>query len=257
MIAFGHLTAKTALMLYFGGALGACLFTVIALRVRFENVRGNLKELRAEVRRYGFNVYLGGLADNSTYKLNNLLIAGYVDTTWLGFYSIAAAMVGPMASFSDSLSAALYRSFTQKDRINIRVLLANAAFLTASSVFIAACARPLIGVVLTKKYLPATELVYILVITAFFQGLYHPLSGFLSAHGKGREARTISFTVSAVNLSVAALLIPRFGAFGAAIGSSVAKFCQFLGNLYYYRIVTRQLRAATPMPQLKAEAPCT
>lgn len=256
VVAFAQLTTKTALMLYFGGIVGACLFAVIALGIRFENVKGHLKEIQAEVRRYGFNVYLGGLADNSTYKLNNLLIAGYVDTTWLGFYSIASAMVAPMASFSDSLSASLYRSFTNTNRINKRVLLVNGVFLAASSLLIMLCARPLIAVVLTKKFLPATELVYILVFTAFFQGMYHPLSGFLAAHGKGREARNISFSVSLINLSVAAMLIPHLGAFGAAISSSIAKCFQFMGNLYYYRQVTRQLSAAPPHPQPQSELAC-
>ena len=137
MVAFASLNASTALVLYFAGVLGACLFACVALRIRFENVKKHYAELQAEVKRYGFNVYVGGLADNSTYRLNNLLIAGYVNTTWLGFYSIASAMVAPLASFSDSLSASLYRSFTHKDRIDKRVLVANAVFLTISSILIA------------------------------------------------------------------------------------------------------------------------
>jgi O-antigen/teichoic acid export membrane protein len=239
IIFWGKLTANVALALYFGGVVGACLVAVLSLRVRFENVRSRIRQLKKEVRSYGFNVYLGGLADNSTFKLNNLLIAGYVDTTWLGFYSIASTMVSPMVKFSTSLSASIYRSLAHRDRIDKRVFLVNTVFLAGSCVFIALVARPLIGTVLTEKFLPATGLVYILVFTAFFQGMYQPINAFLGAHGKGRESKRISIIVSVVNLCVAATLIPLLGAYGAALGSSIAKLCEFLGNVYYYRKIIR------------------
>ena len=243
LILWFRLTAPGALLLYFLGTLGACLFAIIALRVRFVDLRSHIRELRAEVKRYGFKAFVGGIADNSTFKLNNLLIAGYVDTTWLGFYSIASTMVSPMVSFSTSLSSSVYRSLARKDRIAGRVFLANAVFLVASAALIAVCARPLIAIVLTEQFLPAVGLVYILLITAFFQGMYQPINAFLGAHGKGRELRTISLWVSLVNLCVAVLLIPRLGAYGAAIGSGFAKFCECAGNFYYYRQVTIQLQS--------------
>lgn len=250
VILFAQLTARTALLLYFGGVMGACLFAILALRVRFENVSGHLKELKGEVRRYGLNVYLGGLADNSTFKLNSLLIAGFVNTTWLGFYSIAATMVSPMVSFSTSLSSSLYRSLARKDRIDPKVFWANGIFLAVSAILIGLCARPLIALLLTRSFLPACGLVYILVFTAFFQGMYQPINAFLGAHGKGRESRRISFMVTAVNLCGAVILIPTLGAVGAAFISAVAKLCELMGNIYYYRQVTRQLQAAVLPAQI-------
>ncbi len=246
VVYWSKLEASGALLLYFGGALGACLFAMFSLRIRFVNVRSHVDRLKDEVRRYGFKAYIGGIADNSTFKLNNLLIAGYVDTTWLGFYSIASTMVSPMVSFSTSLSNSVYRSLATKDRIDRKVFLANGAFLLASGVFTALCARPLIAAVLTPSFLPATGLVYILIFTAFFQGMYQPINAFLGSHGRGRESRSISFFVCVVNLGVAVALIPRMGAHGAALGSALAKLCELLGNIYFYRKVTRELRAKQP-----------
>ena len=231
------------------GREGACVITSLVLKIRFHDLRGHLRTITSEVKTYGFHSYIGGIADNSTFKLNNLLIAGYVDTTWLGFYSIASTMVSPMVSFSTSLSTSAYRSFATKDRLNKKLFLANAAFLAVSAIVIAVCARPLIATVLTKRFLPVTGLVYILIFTAFFQGLYQPINAFLASHGKGRESQKISFMVTAVNLCVAVTLIPRLGAHGAAVGSSVAKLCEFLGNVYYYRKVTRAMRANSNTPR--------
>ena len=248
VVVWATLTAKTALILYYGGTLTTCILALILLRIRFEKVRSHTKVITDEVKRYGFKAYLGGIADTSTYKLNNLLIAGYVDTTWLGFYSVASTMVSPMVRFSTSLSTSAYRSLAYRERLDRKFFLVNGVFLAASAIFIAACARPLIATVLTKQFLPATGLVYILVVTAFFQGLYQPFNAFLGAHGKGREMRSISFVVCVVNLGVAWALIPRLGAYGAAIGSSIAKLCEFLCNVYYYRQITRRLPAITPPP---------
>jgi len=237
VVAWASLTAKSALLIYFLSTLLACVLALFVLRIRFSKIRSQTREITAEVKRYGFNTYLGGIADNSTFKLNNLLIAGYVDVTWLGFYSIASTMVSPMVRFSTSLSTSVYRSLTQKDRLDPKLLLVNAAFLVTSAICIAAIARPFIALVLTEKFLPSVGLVYILLVTAFFQGMYQPINAFLCAHGKGRELRSISFFVTVVNLGVAVALIPRMGAYGAAIGSSLAKFCEFLGNVYFYRQV--------------------
>jgi O-antigen/teichoic acid export membrane protein len=180
-----------------------------------------------------------------------------VDTTWLGFYSIASAMVAPMISFSSSLSASLYRSFTRQDRVARQAIITNSAFLVACAAVIGICARPLIAVVLTEKYLPATGLVYILLLTALFQGLYQPFNYFLGAHGKGRELKRISFVVSMVNLGAAAVLIPPLGAFGAAMASSIAKLVDLMGNLYYYRKLARQLQTDSPIAQPKSEVLCS
>ena len=243
MVYWGHLTAVTALLLYFFGGLAACGIAILALRVRCDNLRRHVREITGEVKRYGFNTYIGGLADQSTYKLNNLLIAGCVDTTWLGFYSIASTMVSPMSRFSTAISAVAYRSLTKRDHIGRKLILINLIFLLCCSIGLLLFARIIIERVLTPKYLPAAGLVHILIVTAFFQGMYLPFTAFLGAHGKGKESRSISFMVSVVNLTVAAILIPRLGAYGAAISSSAAKFCELLGNLYYYRQIQRANRA--------------
>jgi O-antigen/teichoic acid export membrane protein len=237
------LTALWALLLYFLGTAAACLFAAVALNVRFHGLRTRIREVFEEVKSYGFKSYLGGIADNSTFKLNNLLIAGYVDTTWLGFYAIASTVVSPMGSFSTSLSSSIYRSLATKDRIGGNIFLANTAFLLLSGLFIVLTARTLIRVVLTESFLPATGLVYVLVFTAFFQGMYQPITAFLASHGKGRELRAISLWVSLANICAAVLLIPRLGALGAAFGSAFAKLCELSGNLYYYRKIRHEIES--------------
>jgi O-antigen/teichoic acid export membrane protein len=253
IVFWGKMTATAALALYFGGILAASILVVGVLQIRFHNVRAEIRRVTREVKEYGFKTYIGGLADNSTFKLNNLLIAGYVDTVWLGFYSIASTMVSPLVRFSTSLSTSAFRSLAQKQRISLGLLLANAGFLLLGAIFVALCARTIIVVVLTPQFLPAVGLVYVLVFTAFFQGMYQPINAYLCAHGKGRELRSISFVVSAVNLVISLSLIPRLGAYGAAVGSSVAKLAELLGNVYYYRQVTREAKGAEPVPASAAE----
>ena len=242
VIVFSELSAFISLIVYFLGSLGATFFAVIKFRVRFENLKANFVKLLSEIKSYGFNVYLGGIADNSTYKLNTLLIAAFVDTTWLGFYYIASTMVSPMARFSTSIASSLYQGFARKTKIPSKVLIVNAVFLLVCAIGIAIIARPFISLVLTDQYLPATNLIYILIFTALFQGLYTPVNFFLSAHGKGRESRTISFFVSIVNLASALILIPPLGAVGAALGSVIAKFCELSGNVYFYKKILSEVK---------------
>jgi O-antigen/teichoic acid export membrane protein len=255
VVYFVRLTAVSSLTIYLIATVTTCVIAVLALRVRFSDIKSRIKTITGEVKRYGFHSYLGGIADNSTFKLNNLLIAGYVDTTWLGFYSIASTMVSPMANFSISLSTAAYKSLASRDRIDKRIFFLNAAFLLCCGGFVALCARALIHYVLTDQFLPATGLVYILIFTAFFQGMYQPINAFLGSHGRGKELRAISLWVSLVNLIVAVVLIPRIGAYGAALGSSIAKLCELIGNIYFYRRITAETQrvdaGSSQQPQIQ------
>lgn len=66
----------------------------------FNNLKENLKKIWQKNKEYGIHLYWGQIADQSTYKLDGIFISYFVNTTQLGFYSLASAITSPMAMLS-------------------------------------------------------------------------------------------------------------------------------------------------------------
>ena len=68
----------------------------------FNSINENLKEIWKNTKEYGFHLYLGQIAGLSTYQLDKIFITYFVNTTQLGFYSLAMAMTSPMVGLSSA-----------------------------------------------------------------------------------------------------------------------------------------------------------
>jgi O-antigen/teichoic acid export membrane protein len=231
----GRFTAAVALVLNLGAILAACAVGICCLRPRLKGVRGQWQAIWKETKEYGFHVYLGSIMDTSTYKMDGLFIAGFVDTKSVGLYSLGQTLVSPMAQFSRSLSISLFRGFANSRRIAPRVLLFNAGFLAVSGLSIVLLGRLIVQMLFGPAFARTSEFLLPLAAAMAFQGLYTPMNMFLAAHRKGRELRFISLTLALVNVVGYSLTIPVLGALGAALVAAGTKFAELGMNTYFYR----------------------
>ncbi len=204
------------------------------LKPRFTRLSRRLNELRFKQRNYGIHYYTGNLANQSTFKLDELLISYYINTTQLGFYSLANFICAPMVFLSQAFTNALFKEFAHRDYIPYKLFLFNALWLIAALAGLMFLSEWLVKVLLGSGYQSVAHYVKFLAVAHLFQGLYQPFA-FLSAKSWGKAVRNVSILESVINLVGSIVLIIMFGIYGALITSIAAKLTHFLGLWYYYR----------------------
>lgn len=201
----------------------------------FNNIRENLKEIWKKNKEYGFHLYLGQIADQSTYQLDGIFITYFVNTTQLGFYSLAMTITTPMVGLSQALSMSLFKGFVDMERIPKKVIYYNFLWLAACVAGLTIFGKFIVVLLFTEKFLPTVPLILPLALAHFFQGMYQPYMMFISAHEKGKWMRNMSFIMSMVNFLGNIILIPIWGAYGAAVASVIGTSTYYLSCMFYYQ----------------------
>ena len=235
VVVIWHLNPLIALLLNLSGVVVAASLATYLLHPLFGKALKHLRRVFKETKEYGFSVYLGRIVDTSTYKLDGLFIASFVNTTYVGFYTLASTIVSPMSTLSHSMSTSLFKSFTKAERIHRKVFLVNFFWLVFCGAFLWIAGRFIVVNLFTNKFLPVVPFILPLAIAGLFQGMYTPMHMFLAANRKGKELRMISFSEATFNVLGNFILIKLYGAMGAAIASAIAKGIELILNLYFYR----------------------
>lgn len=239
--ALGSLTAGTALGAYLAATGLATAWTVARLRPRFGGVSRYVKLTLKEVRGYGFNMYLARLTGVVSTQADQLAIAYFRDFAPLGLYVIAQKLSNPITTMARSLAVTRFRAFTKLDRVPERITRWNVSLLVASSAMLAA-AGPFALRWLFPKYAEAAPLLVPFAIYNLFAGLFQPYNIFLASQGRGAEVRNIAAAIAITSVAGLILLVPRFGAMGAAWTGAGAMALDYALHLYYYRKFRRAIK---------------
>lgn len=224
------------ILLHIVASIIGILVVIYLFHPLFSNIRKNLKEIWKKTKEYGFQLYLGQIADQSTYKLDGIFITYFVNTTQLGFYSLAMTMTAPMVGLSRALSMSLFKGFVDMDRIPKKVIYYNFLWLAACVVGLVIFGKFIVVLLFTEKFLPVVPLILPLALAGFFQGMYQPYGMFLGAKEKGKWKRNISISQAIFNVIGNFFLIYYMGAMGAAVASAIATLIAYLGHIRYYYI---------------------
>jgi len=230
-----EINVHTVILLNFIAIGVSCAAVTVRFRPLFRGLRDQWLLIWARYKEYGVHLYLGMLADQTTMKLDSLLVPYFAGTTALGYYSLALRIVSPIALLSQSLSTSLFKRFAREDRISRKVLLFNLAWLAGSTLVVILVARWVVTLLFGPSFLPVVILVVPLAVAGFLGGFYQPYNLFLWSKGRGKWLRNMSFIMTGANLAGHLTFIPLFGAFGAGIGKGIGNACYSLSALFYYR----------------------
>jgi len=222
------------ILLHIFCAIVGVLIAIYLFQPLFRNLKENLKNIWRKTKEYGFHLYLGQIADQSTYQLDRIFITYFANTTQLGFYSLAMAMTAPMVGLSTALSTSLFKRFVDMDRIPKKVIYYNFLWLASCVIGLIIFGEFIVVYLFTEEFLPVVSLMPPLALAAFFQGMYKPYNMFLGAKGKGKWMRNISISQAIFNLFGNFVFIYYMGVIGAAIASAIAAFISFIGHILYY-----------------------
>ncbi len=224
--------------------LAAVIITVVVmgavLRPSFQRVREHISIVLKKNREYGLHLYWGQIADQSTYQLDQMFITYFVNTTQLGFYSLASRVTAPLVMLSHSLSTALFKGFAHRDRIPVCVILFNFLWLGTGVLGLVLLGRFLVTALFTERFLPIVRLIPLLALACFFQGMYQPFGMFIESKGRGKWVRNVAFFSTVANVLGNAVLVPLYGAMGAAVATLGGRFTHFSLYCYYYSRFRRE-----------------
>jgi len=234
IITFFKLTVFIALLLSLSGVIFATVLIISSLKPNFYDLKQNIALIWKETKEYGFHVYLGRVAGMATFDSDRMLISFFVNTTSVGFYSLAMTLTTPMVLLPRSLATSLFKNFAQRDQIPKKVIYFNFLFLLSCSIALILLGEYIVTLLFSEKFIPVVPLILPLAVANLFRGMIQPYNMFLGAKGEGKALRNTAFILTGCNLVGNFTLIPFYGALGAAYASLFALFINYFGHIYYY-----------------------
>jgi len=163
----------------------------------------------------------------------DIVMLGYLaDDQSVGIYSVAKRIISKLPHISIAISMGVMPIFAKMDESNashlkkifIRVVGAVAGIYLAISVFILVFADPIVPYIFGDEYIRAVLPTQILTVYLVLSGSGIIVNQFLDYQGLARKRAKYIIVSIFINVLLNFLLIPRYGATGAAIATSVSYF---------------------------------
>ena len=213
------------------------IIAVYLLKPSFRDVKRNLEYISSENRLYGFNVYIGSIIGVASTQLGPMVISFFSENnTDVGYYSLAYTITMPLAFIPTVVGTTMFKEFANRNAVSKRSTEVTLLISVVSLLFFCLLIKPIITVLYSADFLDVAGLAYIVAVGQVFHGFGNYYNRFLGSKGRGKELRNGAFFVGAANIIGFILLIPYFGAFGAAITKLVSGLIYTLSMLYYYRL---------------------
>ena len=188
--------------------------------------------LTRQLLKYGGKIQVGGITGMANMSLDQVLMAAWLPSNYLGLYVVAVNGASLAQIFSQAVQLVLTPSITQKESLAERAAVLQSAFhsywlgsllITAAIAVLLPAAIP---VVFGASFRGAIWPAEVLLLGSFFIGAKEVLGGGAQALGNpwlGSKAQVIALVVTVTLLY---LLLPRLGIMGAAIATAAAYWTQ-------------------------------
>lgn len=231
----GVLTVAFACMAFALGSTVASCAVFARLKPSLVGLREGWTVIRAEMRRANDGaMYLGRILGSSMFNIDRMLVAYFLTSAAVGYYALAFSLVAPITVGVQSLAISGYGRLARSRGIPGHFFSLSLVWVVGSS-----AAGYFLLRLFVHSFLPAYRsalgILAPAVLTAAILGVIALFNQFLSAHGRGRTLRRISFFFAISNLTLYVTLIPLAGIEGAAYASLATVMVPLAGNLIAYR----------------------
>ncbi len=234
-------SAEAVLLRELAMALGV-MIVCVWLRPKLIRLRLEIRHLLRGARDYGFSIYVGRVLSTGSYNMDILLVGIFSSAEAVAFYSVAKLLAYGVGLPATGASAALFtRMATSKELRSGWTRLALAVGIGATLLLVL-IAPALIDLAYGSGFMGAVPLVLPLALAEALRGVAALYNQFLSAHGDGRSIRTAGAAFTVTNLLANFILIPLYGASGAAWASLTAMSVNLASHIYGYRRTTGRSR---------------
>jgi O-antigen/teichoic acid export membrane protein len=230
----GRLEVGSAVALRCVAVTGGAVAAVVWLRPTFDRIADHVSELISGARAYGVQLYIGRVLSIGTYNMDVLMLGIFTNPRSVGFYTLAGSVAAAAGLPVVGMAAALFSRLAHANSIRAHLLVAAVVVGVITTLVAWVFARPFIDAVFGKQFQPAAELVLPLALAQGVRGVTAIYNTFLQAHGRGRELRNAGLVLTASNLVFNFVLIPPFGAAGAAWASLFALGANLAAHIVSY-----------------------
>lgn len=247
MVVFSGETSPEVALLLRAASLGIGGAILIGwLRPCFDRVRARWRSFAKGAREYGFEVYVGRVLSIGTYNMDVLMLGVFADTRAVGLYALAGSIAAAAGLPVTGFGAALFRRMANQRILRPEWL--RFAWLGGGACGLLAwlLSPPFLSAFFPSAYGGAAAFVGPLVLAQAIRSVTGVYNSFLSAQGLGRPLRNAALVLTGSNLILNFLLIPPYGAAGAAWASVLALLANYAAHVHGYRRYLRE-----PQPERK------
>lgn len=232
---YERINLHTALIAHFCALGFVVLFSIFYLKPSFKNCKKYCKYILNENKLYGFNVYLGSVIGVASSQFGPLAISFFTgNNVDVGYFSLALTITMPLSFIPTVVGTTMFKEFANRNSISNKSTKATIAISTISLVLFVILVRHIITLLYSDKFLAVVEIAYIVAIGQIFHGFGNYYNRFLASKGQGKSMRDGAILVGITNISGFFLLIPNWGAIGAAITKLASGLVFLISMLYYY-----------------------
>ena len=237
---FGATPAK--MLALFNGSAVIILFLIItSTKPSFTHLKESFALLKEENKKYGFNVYLGALANVSTGYLAGITLGQFcADNTNVGFYTLAATIAHPLAMLPSIIGTTYFKHFASQKKIDKKIMLGSIWLTVLSCVVFVIFIKYIVLFLYNESYSCVAKYASWIAIGTCMHGLGDMFNRFLGAHGQGKQLRNGAFACGFV-LVLGSFILVYFYQISGAIITKIASSAIYLGMMvfYYVRFVTK------------------
>lgn len=205
------------------------------INISFRNLKDRLKDIWYYNKKFGFNVYIGSFVAVGFNRLTGILISYFgMDNVGVGLYSLALTFARPLSFIPNTIATTHYKDFAQGGKIPRRLLLITIGLSVSTLIMLWILVPPFVSFFYGQEFHEVIWLNFIVSFGVLLYGFGDFFNRFLGANGQGVALRNSSFVVGSCMMLFNLVLIPKWGAGGAAYAGMLNGFVYALIILFYY-----------------------
>jgi O-antigen/teichoic acid export membrane protein len=216
-----------AIVAWAGATLVATIFSILLVR-RTTSVKWSFHPLVfKDSVKFGIKGYLGNAIQFLNYRLDMVLVAFFMNITFVGYYSISVALAEALWYLPGAVGTVIFArtpgmKAEDANRSTPRIC-RNTFFVTIMAALVLfALSRYIITLFFGSAFLPALKPLWILLPGIVALSIPKVLGNEIAGRGKPIVGTIVAGVSLAVNIPLNLLLIPRIGISGAALASTVS-----------------------------------
>ncbi len=192
--------------------------------------------------KYCFPLAISALLIGGLTVADRFVLERYSSLQELGIYAIALTVSGSISLLVISMYKAFEPQFYSQESdkelneyaVKVKQVILIVVLVAATPLI--ACIREILALLVTPEFYRAATVISILVCAELVRSLTVPVSIHLIAMNKTRYQPFISGLSGGIMIVASLILVPLWGAVGAAIAACIAATSNLLGNVFYSRI---------------------
>lgn len=233
-------TPVKMLLLYNGLAVIVLASVILSAKPSFKGLAASFRDLNEENKKYGFNVYLGGLVAVSTQYLAGIFLGKFcTDNANVGFYTLALTLAGPLAMLPGIIGTTYFKRFASQNRIDKKIFLSSILLTLLSLLIFVVCIKYVVMFLYDDSYAVVSTFASYLAIGTCFHGFGDMLNRFLGAHGKGTYLRNGAIACGICAVLGNVILVYFWKINGAIVTRIISSMVYLLFMVGYYLKFTK------------------